>query len=162
MCFICSVCALLIVSHFKFVCPPMQSSVPPVLFNIHHCDVIMGAMASPITSRAIVYSTVHSGADQRKHQSSAILAFERGIHRWPVNSPHKWPVTRKMLPFDDVITWVQYGNFSGFIEFRWNLTIISPRLTTRTRWMSTSEHQFHGSHISNNSLEIKINYVQYM
>ena len=44
----------------------------------------------------IVYSTVYSDADQRKHQSSASLAFVRGIHRGPVNSPHKWPVTRKM------------------------------------------------------------------
>ena len=44
-----------------------------------------------------------SDADQRKHQSSASLAFVRGIHRGPVNSPHKWPVTRKMFPFDDVI-----------------------------------------------------------
>ena len=44
-----------------------------------------------------------SGTDQRKHQSSASLAFVRGIHRRPVNSPHKWPVTRKMFPFDDVI-----------------------------------------------------------
>ena len=35
--------------------------------------------------------------------SSASLAFVRGIHRWPVDSPHKGPVTRKMLPFDDVI-----------------------------------------------------------
>ena len=43
------------------------------------------------------------GTDQRKHQSSASLAFVRGIHRRPVNSPHKWPVTRKMFPFDDVI-----------------------------------------------------------
>ena len=48
-------------------------------------------------------STVYSGADQRKHPCSASLAFVRGIHRGPVNSPHKWPVTRKMLPFDDVI-----------------------------------------------------------
>ena len=39
----------------------------------------------------------------RKHQSSASLAFVRGIHRGPVNSPHKWPVTRKMFPLDDVI-----------------------------------------------------------
>ena len=62
----------------------------------HYSDVI-------ITSLTIVYSTVYSGADQRKHQSSASLAFVRGIHRWRVNSPHKWPVTRKMLPFDDVI-----------------------------------------------------------
>ena len=54
------------------------------------------------TSRLHVYSVVYSDADQRKHQSSASLAFVRGIHRWPVNSPHKWPVTRKMFPFDDV------------------------------------------------------------
>ena len=42
------------------------------------------------------------GTDQGKHQSSASLAFVSGIHRWPVNSPHKGPVTRKMFPFDDV------------------------------------------------------------
>ena len=64
---------------------------------------MMGAMASQITSLTIVNSTVYSGVDQRKHQSSASLAFVRGIHRWPVNSPHKWPVTQKMFPFDDVI-----------------------------------------------------------
>ena len=69
----------------------------------HQSDVIMGAMASQITSLTIVCSTVYSGADQRKHQSSLSLAFVRGIHRWPVNSPHKGPVTRKMFPFDDVI-----------------------------------------------------------
>ena len=46
---------------------------------------------------------VYSGADQNKHQSFASLAFVRGIHRWPVNSPRKWPVTREMFPFDDVI-----------------------------------------------------------
>ena len=63
----------------------------------------MDAMASQITSRTIVYSTVHSGADQRKHQSSASLAFVRAIHRWPVNSPHKWPVTQKMFSFDAAI-----------------------------------------------------------
>ena len=66
-------------------------------------DVIMNATASQIASLTIVYSSDYSGADQRKHQSSASLAFLRGIHRWPVNSPHKWPVTRKMFPFDDVI-----------------------------------------------------------
>ena len=63
----------------------------------------MGAIAFQITSLTIVYSTVYSGADQSKHQSSASLAFVWGIHRRPVNSPHKWPVTRKMFPFDDVI-----------------------------------------------------------
>ena len=59
----------------------------------------MGAMASQISSLTIVYSTIYSGADQRKHQSSASLAFVRGIHRGPLNSPHKWPVTRKVFPF---------------------------------------------------------------
>ena len=54
---------------------------------LHYSDVITGAMASQITSLTIVYSTVYSGADQRKHQRSASLAFVRGIHRWPVNSP---------------------------------------------------------------------------
>ena len=70
---------------------------------IHYGDVIMGTMASQITSLTIVYSTAYSGADQRKHQSSASLAFVRGIHRCTVNSPHTEPVTRKMFPFHDVI-----------------------------------------------------------
>ena len=69
----------------------------------HYNDVIMSLTASQITSLMIVYSTVYSDADQRKHQSSALLAFVRGIRRGPVNSPHKGPVTRKMFPFDDVI-----------------------------------------------------------
>ena len=65
----------------------------------------MGAMAFQITGLTIVYSYVYSGADQRKHQSSVSLAFLRGIHRWPVNSLHKWQVMWKMFPFDDVIMW---------------------------------------------------------
>ena len=69
---------------------------------IHYNDVIVSAIASQITSLTIVYSTVYSGADQRKHQSSASLVFVRKFDRWPVNSPHKWPVIRKMFPFDDV------------------------------------------------------------
>ena len=69
----------------------------------HYDDVIMGAMASQITSLTIVYSIVYIGTDLRKHQSSASLAFVRGIHRGPVNSPHKGTITRKMFPFDDVI-----------------------------------------------------------
>ena len=66
----------------------------------------MSAIASLITGLTIVYSTVYSDADQRKHQSPASLAFVWGIHRGPVDSPHKWPVTGKMLPFDDVIMMV--------------------------------------------------------
>ena len=67
----------------------------------HYTGVIMDAMASHITGITIVYSTVYTGADQRKHQSSASLAFVWGIRRWHVNSPHKGPVTRKLFPFDD-------------------------------------------------------------
>ena len=63
----------------------------------------MRAMRFQITSLTIVYSTVYWGANQRKRQSSTSLVFVRGIHRWPVNSPHKVPVTQKMFPFDDVI-----------------------------------------------------------
>ena len=66
-------------------------------------DIIMGAMASQISSFTIVYSIVYSGTDQSKHQSSASLAFVWWVHRGPMNSAHKWPVTRKMFPFDDVI-----------------------------------------------------------
>ena len=69
----------------------------------HYNDVIMGTIASQITSLMIVYSTVYSDANQRKHQSSASLAFVQGIHWRPVNSPHKWPVVQKIFPFDDVI-----------------------------------------------------------
>ena len=69
----------------------------------HYNDAIMGVMTSQITSLANVYSAVYSSADQRKHQSSLSLAFVRAIHRWSVNSPHKWPVTWNAFPFDDVI-----------------------------------------------------------
>ena len=58
----------------------------------------MDAIVSQITSLTIVYSTVYSDAGQRKHHSSALMAFVS-----PMNSPHKWPVTQKMFPFDDVI-----------------------------------------------------------
>ena len=128
------------------------------VYYCHYDDVIMGAMASQITSLEFVYSTVYSGTDQRKHQSSASLAFVGGIHRepgtgdfptqmasnaenvssqwhhhvstdylahskgmhqrfalvaslafvrgiqrWPVDSPHRGPVTRKMFLIDDVV-----------------------------------------------------------
>ena len=75
------------------------------LYLYHYDDVIMTMLASQITSLTVVYSIVYSGVNQRKHQSSASLAFVWEIHRGPVNFPHKWPVTRKMFPFDDVIMW---------------------------------------------------------
>ena len=53
-------------------------------YGMHYGDAIMGMMASKITSLTIIYSTIYSGADQRKHQSSASLAFEREFtgDRW--------------------------------------------------------------------------------
>ena len=80
----------------------------------------MGVMASQINSHTIVYSTVYSDVDQRKHQSSASLAFVRGIHRGLVNSSHKWPVTRKMFPFDDVIMFIVCTEpfHKGFYELK--------------------------------------------
>ena len=86
------------------------------IINSHYIYVIMGAMASQITSLTIVYSILYSGADQRKHQSPASLAFVRGIHLLPVNSPHKWSITRKMSPYHDVIMryWALQSTFQGF------------------------------------------------
>ena len=86
--------------------PGSQFNTPEDRSN-HYSDVIMSAMASQITSLTIVYSTLYLGTDQRKHQSSASLAFVRGIHESLVNSPHKGPVTQKMFPFDDIITVTQ-------------------------------------------------------
>ena len=66
--------------------------------------VIMSVMASQIICVSIVYPTVCSSADQRKHQSSVSLAFVRGIDQWLMNSQHKGLVTWKMFwLFDDVI-----------------------------------------------------------
>ena len=67
----------------------------PCVWLLHYNDVMMSAIASQIIGAPIVYSTARSGADQRKQQCSASLAFVRGIHRWPVKSPHKGPVTRQ-------------------------------------------------------------------
>ena len=60
-------------------------------------------MASQVTNLTIVYLTVYSGADQINIKDLRYWPFVRGIHRWPVNSPHKWPVTQKTFPFDGVI-----------------------------------------------------------
>ena len=107
---------------------------------VHYDDVTMSLMASQITSLMIAYSTVYSGADQRKHQSSASLAFVRGIHRGPVNSPHKWPVTQKMFPFDDVIM--------SFSPIRWhNCHFLHPfySFVPNCVWLESSEQFNHES-----------------
>ena len=112
---------------------------------LHYNVVIMSARASQITSVSIVCSTVGSGADHRKYQSSASLAFVRGIHQPPVNSPHKRPVTVKMFPFDDVVMISKMGtkpkvsesyckiSFKVWLFIMWILrTIISCNF--RFRW----------------------------
>ena len=87
----------------------------------------MGVVASQISSLMIVYSTIYSGSDQRKHQSSASLAFVRGIHRLLVNSPHKGPVTRKMFPFDDVIMHLQKRPCSSPRTMRFGVSFMSSK-----------------------------------
>ena len=85
-------------------------TIPPTslhgnsMTRFHNSDVMMGIVASQITSLTTVYSTIYSGGYHGKHQSSMSQAFVQGIHWWPVNSLHKWPVSRKIFPFDNVIT----------------------------------------------------------
>ena len=81
----------------------------------HYSEVLMIAMASHFPGVSVVYWTVCSCADQRRQQISASLTFVMGIHRWPVNSPHKGPVTQKMLPFDDVIMTIIFKTSLSFI-----------------------------------------------
>ena len=106
--------------------------------------VIISAMVSQISSITIVYSTVYSR--RRSKEISKLKALRHWplwgeIHRWPVNFPHKGPVTRKKFPFDDVIMhacivstcilgcvcdWIGnttkfYGNFCIDIQCCWNV-----------------------------------------
>ena len=75
-------------------------------FPTHYSDVIMGVMASHSTNTTAVYSIVYSGADQRKQQSSASLAFVREIHRWPVNYP-----AQRASNAENVSIWWRHHNF---------------------------------------------------
>ena len=134
----------------------------------YYCDVIIGQMASQITSLTIVYSTVHSGADQRKHQSSTSLAFVRGIHRWPVHSQHKWPGTLKMFPFDDVImsskTLMSINTYerircclsriqmAGNHHWTWTLCLSSEQILYLNRFEPWHEHSYFIGTSLNNGL----------
>ena len=71
----------------------------------------MGAMASQVTSLMIVYSTVYSSADQRKHQKSASLAFMRGIHRWPCPA-------QRASNAENVFIWWRHHVSNGFLITR--------------------------------------------
>ena len=127
-------CAVIKFSHFSShpsTCMPYKrimtqfAAVVVGLSFFRYNDVIMNVMASLITSLTIFYPIVYPGEDQRKHQSSASLAFVRGIHQWPVNSPHKGPVTRKMFPFDDVVMhWTHSTIFRSFSGRLYNLQCV--------------------------------------
>ena len=78
----------------------------------------MSDIVSQIISLTIVYSTVYSVTDERKYHSSASLAIVRRSHRWLVISPHKWPVTRKMFPFDDIIMDNQLQDQKTPVDYR--------------------------------------------
>ena len=94
----------------------------------YYINVIMSAMASQISSPSIVYANVCSGADHRKHKNYASLSCVKGIQPWPVNSPHKGPVTRKMVPFDDIIMekYGVYGPPTPTYLLIWKPGIVSP------------------------------------
>ena len=100
----------------------------------------MSAMASQITSVSIVYSTVYSGVDQRKYQSSASLASVSRIHRWQVNYPHKGSVTQKMFPFDDVImsmlnyTFIYFSTDSKAPPSQWEMSL---QINPVSHWLGT-------------------------
>ena len=140
------------------------------IYVIHHNDIIMGAMASQITGVGIVYSTVCSDADQRKHQGSASLAFVRGIHRWPVNSPHKGPVMRKMFPFDDVIMLQEISLLTTYIPVWHNVRLVQTNsqlqgnTTVSARWTSlTSVHSTRLYHFCvSNLTNLFMNYAIYI
>ena len=96
----------------------MNNHIHTKLWGVnHYSDIIMGAMASQITSFRIVYSTVYSGADHTKPQISASLAFVGEIHQWPVDSPHKGPLNWKIFPFD-------YTIMHSCLNFSNNLVIL--------------------------------------
>ena len=108
----------------KILIHQLRVSLTLYTFSHYNGDK-MSAMASQITSLTIVYSAIYSGADQRKQQSSASLAFVRGIHRSLVNSPHKGPVTRKIFPFDDVIMLMKTQSVTQTLR---NVTIVTRTL----------------------------------
>ena len=85
------------------------------LVAAHYGDVIISTMESKITSLTIIYSTVCSGADQGEHQGSASLAFVKGIHRWPMNSPSQRASNTENIS----ISWRHHGT-ETLVETMWN------------------------------------------
>ena len=103
---------------------------------------MISATVSQITGVSSIYSTVCSGADQRKYQRSASLAFVRGIHRSPVNYLHKGPKTRKMFPFNDVIVHPLCATGLGWPFTLQKYTCVKWTLYY-SHWSNTSVHTCH-------------------
>ena len=96
---------------------------------IYHCnDVIMSAMASQITGVSIVCSTICSSADQRNHQSSASLAFVRGMHRSPVDPPSQMAINAEII-------------FSWWRHHYWESMATYQHITHRLPIMATTQQR---------------------
>ena len=102
----------------------------------------MTTLVAQITSLTVVYSTVYSDANQRKHQSWSVTGLCVGNSPGPVNSPHKGPVTRKMFPFDDVIMDLLEMCYY-FAKLKWGTlcydVILNPRYKNTTRHQKFAE-----------------------
>ena len=117
------------------MCVCVLSPLCTLKANIHYNEVIVSTMASQITRVSIVYLTVCSGPDQRKHQSSVSLTFVRGIHWWPVNLPTQMPVMWKVFPFDDVILLSGGGTSADTARTKfWLYLHTHPALVRLTHW----------------------------
>ena len=112
----------------------------------HYIDVIMTTMASQITSLTVVYSTVYSDADQRKHQSSASLAFVWGIHR------DRWiPRTKDQLRgncFHLMTSSWSRNNFSDNTNERTQSTFVLFQPSFYEDVFARNRHQRHGQVIT--------------
>ena len=97
------------------------------MFATHKSDVIMSVMSlcpKSLCPKSTVCLAIYLGEHQTKYQNSRHWSFVKGIHRWPVDSPHKGPVTQKAVPFHDII---MYHGF-GCIVYRFRCSLYWPRL----------------------------------
>ena len=102
----------------------------------------MSVMASQITGVSIVCSTICLSINQRKYQSSASLAFVRGIHRVAVDSPHKGSVTWKMFSFDDIILSDGSAHHNNVTWASWHLRLLAIELLVQSLIRLTRKKTF--------------------
>ena len=126
--------------------------------QIHYSNVTMGALTSQITSLTIVYSTVYSGTEKKKTSKLRVSGLCVGNSPGPGDSQHKWLVTRKMFPLDEVImirvmrgpdcinAWFcMLYKQSGAVITRSNITYyyIQLYINTGRTWARTTSHKIH-------------------